>query len=557
MSDEARLLKTLQSIDGRSYPAYRDLRGQWDLSGFILIVDRVQGDPFAAPSRVRVRVRSDIPEEIRDNSDARIAAEDWLLRKFVGAMVSNRMGSGRSGEMRCLLPGPEVEERSAVRLDVDGTIEVRFQLGLPAKGRRVLGNEAWRLIDDFVRDAIRALNDLSGLDEHVQSVVFQRKLRREATRSGLVAFVANGAILPRSSGVDSSPLSSAIPFQSPPSLQVTLEVDGEVIEGMGVTPGVTVIVGGGFHGKSTLLNALERGHLDHVPGDGRERVVAHPDTVKIRAEDGRRVTSVDISAFLKDLPGGRSTASFTTDDASGSTSQAAAISEAIESGATVLLVDEDTSATNLLVRDALMRELISADREPITPFVQQVRGLHRDHGISTVIVVGGVGDYLRVADTVVGMNAFRPEDLKAKADALIGDGPVQEERMVLPAPRSLKRDSFSPGKVRARDERRIAYGREDIDLVGVDQILTADHAWSIGQAMAAMHDGMTNEHCSMAELLDRLEGWMDEDGLDSLSPTREPHGGLVRPRRHEVASALNRLRSLRARQRTQDVRKST
>ena len=214
-----------------------------------------------------------------------------------------------------------------------------------------------------------------GLDHHVASICRQRELRRAMCRAGLVAFISDGAVLPRESGVAQGPLEDAVPFASPESLAVTLEVDGEAVRGMGVPEGVTVIVGGGFHGKSTLLNAMQRGHLDHIPGDGREGVVAHPHTVKIRAEDGRRVAAVDISGFLSDLPGGRETRPFDTDDASGSTSQAAAIVEAIESGAEVLLIDEDTSATNLLARDALMRALIPTEREPITPFVERVRCL--------------------------------------------------------------------------------------------------------------------------------------------------------------------------------------
>jgi len=556
MSDEVRLTKILDRIDGRSYPAYRELKGQWDLGGFLFFVDRVQGDPFAAPSRVRVRVACPSAGDYFADCDARLAAEDWILRQFVKALVSKKMGSGRSGDMRCLRPGPEVEERSAIRLFEDGTVEARFQIGLPARGRRVLGQAAWDLIDGSVRDAAAALQNSAGLDEHVRSIVFQRALRRAASERNLVAFIANGSVLPRASGVDSGPLPDAVCFESPASLEVQLDVGSESVLGMGIPEGVTAVVGGGFHGKSTLLQAIQRGHLDHVPGDGRERVVADLDTVKVRAEDGRRVASVDISAFLNDLPGGRGTRPFSTEDASGSTSQAAGIIEAMESGAKVLLVDEDTSATNLLVRDPLMRKLISADREPITPFVEQVRGLFHDHGISTVIVVGGVGAYLGVSDTIVGMNAYRPEDMRDRVDELMGPSKVCGGGMPTPWIRKVETGSFEPGKIRARDGRRISYGRNDIDLVGIEQVLSGDHAWSVGQALATLY-GRSSGSVEMSELLDALDQLLDSEGVDALSPRSAPDGGLIRPRRHEVAAALNRLRSLRVEGMPKDVRKHT
>ena len=545
MSDEARLISALNRIDRRSYPAYRDLSGVWDLGNFKLIFDRIQGDPFAAPSRVRVVVQTAIEDAILVDRDSRIAAEDWLLRQLIAGLRSRKLGSGRSGEIQCLRPGPEVEERSAVRLHPDGRAEARIQIGLPARGRRVLGDAAWQLIDEGVRDAASALLEVDGLSEHVSSVRRQRKLRRAMREANLVAFIADGSTLPRESGVSQKPLPGAVPFVSPDSLAVTLESDGEVVRGMGIPEGVTVIVGGGFHGKSTLLQAIQRGHLDHVPGDGREGVVAHPDTVKVRAEDGRRVAAVDISGFLSDLPGGRDTRSFETDDASGSTSQAAAIVEAVESGAKVLLVDEDTSATNLLVRDALMRELIAPDREPITPFVERVQPLVKVSGVSTIIVIGGVGDYLRVADTVVGMNAYRPEDLRDRVDELVSRARACDaEAEPSPLRRRVQPVSLAPGKIRARDERRVRYGDDDLDLVGVEQILSSDHAWSVARAMAFLHTGIAGS-TEMPALLDLLEDRLDAEGVDVLSGGRHPEGGLIRPRRHEVAAAINRLRGLK------------
>ena len=541
MGDSERLKALTKKIDGQSYSAYRQLKGVWDLEGFSLVVDRVQGDPFAAPSRIRLRTKGRVPVDVLECGDGKVAAEDWLLRRFVGALNGQRRGSGRSGELSCLRPGPEIEERSAIRILSDGVVEARLRVGLPARGRRVLGREAWFLIDEDLRHAAKVLTEAEGLLKHVESVRTQRTLRRALTERGLVSFVANGSVLPRASGVSALPLTDAIPFHSPESLQVSIEVNGIELTGMGIPEGVTVIVGGGFHGKSTLLNALQRGHLDHVPGDGRERVVSVPDTVKVRAEDGRRVCDVDISPFLKGLPRNRSTRPFATEDASGSTSQAAAIVEAIEVGASVLLVDEDTSATNLLFCDPRMRLLIDASAEPITPFVARVRQLFNEIGVSTVIVIGGVADYLGVADTVVGMVNFEPHDLTVQARAVVPTDLANPGPLELSLERRPLAVGLAPGKMKARDHRRIQYGDHDVDLVGVETILSADHAWSVAHGMAALHAIADGRH-TLSSLLDRMDGRLDEEGPDCLSD--RPVGDLIRPRRHEVAAALNRHRGL-------------
>jgi predicted ABC-class ATPase len=311
---------------------------------------------------------------------------------------------------------------------------------------------------------------------------------------------------------------------------------------------VTLITGGGFHGKSTVLQALQWGHHDHIPGDGRERVVTLADTVKIRAEDGRRIEKVDVSAFLSDLPGGRSTCPMSTDDASGSTSQAAALVEAVESGARLLLLDEDTCATNLMVRDDRMRELVGEEREPITPLVERIRELYEELGVSTVLVVGGVGDYLSVADRVLLMDSWQPRDVSDRARGLAGPAPrpgspMQPLLRRVPQPRSLT--LTGKGRVRARDGRRIEYGLVEIDLGAVEQLATGDAARSAGLALALLADGIADGQKSVPELLDALEALLRAEGVDVLSPYSAPPGDLVSVRRHEVAACLNRLRTLK------------
>ncbi|MCA9570452.1 MAG: ABC-ATPase domain-containing protein, partial [Myxococcales bacterium] len=359
----ADLASVARGLEGRPYPAYRALEGSWSLGDIELSVDHVQGDPFAAPSRLSLVVPTGIPTHWLATRTLREAAEDFLLRRFGASLAGERRGSGRSGELGVYRPGPEICERSAVRIDRAGRATVRFTAGLPARGRRILGREAADLLTGDVPAAAGALRvgEHTGLRAHLDSVVRQRALRDALKGAGLVAFIADGSVLPRASGVSQDPLPGAVPFESPPSLRTTLDTPFGPVLGMGVPAGVTVLTGGGFHGKSTVLQALQRGHFDHVPGDGREGVVTTPHAVKVRAEDGRAVRDVDIGDFLGDLPGGRTTSPFRTDDASGSTSQAAAMVEAIETGAKVLLLDEDTSATNLLVRDARMAALIPDD----------------------------------------------------------------------------------------------------------------------------------------------------------------------------------------------------
>ena len=389
---------------------------------FQLSIDHVQGDPFAAPSKVSVFVSWDatgLDASWAEVSHRRIAVEDFLLRRFAQALrrVSRRVGgSGKSGIIATTEPGPEVYPRSACELVDDGVI-ARFEAGFPAHGRTVDGRGLEHMLCDLVPAAVREALMLDGAAivgarAAADLADDQQALRQALAERNLVAFVADGAVLPRASGVSSRPLQGALPFEAPESLRVAIDLPHRGrVEGMGIPRGITLIVGGGYHGKSTLLKALQEGVYNHVAGDGRELVVCDETSVKVRAEDGRPVHAVDISPFISNLPDGRDTRSFSTADASGSTSQAAATMEALEAGTRVLLVDEDTSATNFMVRDALMEEVVAADREPITPFVERIADLRDERGVSTVMVVGSSGAFFPLADCVVQMDAYRARDV--------------------------------------------------------------------------------------------------------------------------------------------------
>ena len=582
LSSTRELVSILERIDGRGYRAYADVRGRHDLGDCALFVDHVQGDPFAAPSKLRVRIpmqRAALPSELFTGRVRRIALADFLARGARRALSrgpDRQMGSGRSGVVDVDAGGQEVLERSAVVIDPE-FVELRLEAGLPAQGRRVLGRQAIALLAETIPEGATAALCWDRLDaqqarDFVACVENQEHVRSRLGDLGLVAFVGSGSLLPRESGASDRPMSGveAVRFETPPSLAVRIKVpnptpDGssEVV-GLGIPRGVTLIVGGGFHGKSTLLRALERGVYAHIPGDGRELVVADPNLVKVRAEDGRAVARVDIHAFVETVPGGaRDTRSFSTDDASGSTSQAASIVEAIEAGATGLLLDEDTCATNFMVRDARMQALVPRDDEPITPFVDRVRELF-DQGVSTVLVMGGSGDYFDVADHVMAMRDYRLFDVTGKALEIARRKSTGRTREVWAplgdfAARSPDPKSFDPsrGKRAVRldvpERDAIVYGRERLDLRAVEQLVDRSQTRAVALAIHLAATRLMKDGASLPQILDALEALLDHEGLDVLDPFGSHDrpgahpGNLARPRRFEIAAAINRLRGVRMR----------
>lgn len=564
---EDSLRRTLLRIDGRGYGAYKDIRGTYGFADFTLAVDAVQGDPFAAPSRLRVLVppaTAELPARLYSSASRAIGVSCLLAKAFAikAGKMSTRRGSGKSGEIRIEAPGQQVLANTAVQVHDDGAVEARFTVGLPAQGRRVLGRQACGiLLEDLPELIAGSLYARSHTNEelwrHAAANEDADALRAAMAERGLIAFVADGSILPRSSGVDDRPMQggSVIPFRSPDSLKASFSLpNAGAVSGMGVAVGVTLIVGGGYHGKSTLLRAIEKGVYNHGPGDGRELVVSKADLVKIRAEDGRAVSGVDISAFIGDLPLGQSTRSFASANASGSTSQAAAIVEAMESGAGGLLIDEDTAATNFLIRDARMQALVPKESEPITPFIDRVRRMYKEYGISTVLVVGGSGDYLDVADTVIAMETFRPYDVTARASAVASDHPtgrvaeggnsfnVNLRRIPRPGsvdPRKGRRES----SIRTRDMQTVQFGRETLDLAAVEQMVHWAQTRAIGAALDYARRRYIDGRRSLSQILDLVMADIEAEGLDVLERRRT--GEFAQFRRHELAAAFNRLRSFR------------
>lgn len=563
------LREALRIIDGRGYASYKDIAGEYGFDEFTLYIDRVQGDPFASPSRVRVRVYQDIagfPKDTYTGKSRETALRDYIARAFNAAVerfsLGNR-GSGGSGLITMSRPGQEILERSSV-VTTHLYAEARLGMGLPAFGRTVAGKHAQAMFFEELPRIVRFSLIFGNLDgdalyRHIETAEDADFLRNEIEGLGCVAFIADGSVLPRASGIDPGPMSAdeAVPFESPPSLRMDVELPNRgQITGMGIPKGVTLIVGGGYHGKSTLLKAVSQGIYNHVPGDGREFVVTNPNAVRIRAEDGRRIEKVDISPFISNLPYGKDTKSFSTEDASGSTSQAANILESLEAGAHVLLIDEDTSATNFMIRDHRMQELVSKDREPITPFIDMVRSLYTDQRVSTVLVMGGSGDYFDVADHVICMTDYKSSDVTSEALGIAkrfeserkkeGGGPLGRVTERIPLSGSLDpRKGKKDVKISAKGLRSIHYGRHKIDLHAVEQLVDICQTAAIGDAIEYARRYMDGKR-TLREITSLVMMDIARDGLDVIS-TRIS-GNYAEFRKIDLAAAINRLRTLEVEQ---------
>ncbi len=549
----------LERIDRKGYPAYKSLKGQYDFGDFVLSIDHVQGDPFAAPSNLSVTVpmgKAEFPREYWTEEYARTALEDALLRKFSGEITKcsfKAKGSGKSGLIGTSRPGQEIMRRSAMCVSQE-SVTARFEVGFPANGRTINARELEKVLFDFLPPAVtNSLYYRSWKSETLKKIyelsVDQNYIRNELPKRHLVAFLAEGSILPRVSGVSSKPMADAVPLSVPDSLKVDIDLPCRgKISGMGIPEGVTLIIGGGYHGKSTLLQALEQGVYNHIAGDGREYVITEETALKIRAEDGRSVRNLDLSLFIHNLPNGKDTKCFSTADASGSTSQAAAVMEGIEMGSRTFLIDEDTSATNFLVRDEFMQKIVHGDKEPITPFCARVRDLYEREGISTVLVAGSSGAFFHVADTVIQMDSYRPIDVMGKVREYLPEYPLpvfdvsefeltHENREFWGKP--LRRDERVKTKVMTTDG--FSINRQMVDLRNVEQLVDSEQTAALAGMMkyALTHLSGTATVERLAKMLGRLAA---QKGVEAFMDGYA-YCGMAMPRIQEVFAMLNRFRA--------------
>ena len=605
------LTSHLHAIDGRSYAAYKAIVGRYRSPlGWVLYIDRIQPDPYAPPTAIRVVLPLALTgadarltgtdahltetDSHLTGADARLTESDprptGAAEPLTGANSHLTASPTRAVALRDYLArtlrellkgqaisiapaGQEILERSSVNLhetwqddfstpafNAPGPyLELRLRWSLPAFGREIAGRQAARNLNLDLARAVAGL-DLRESElgaeawKHCQVAEDHAALQEILVERGWVAFLADGANLARRSGVSQLPLEGGVPLTAPETLAQTVQLPhAGAVRGTAIPAGVTVIAGGGYHGKSTLLNAIARGIYPHIPGDGRELVATVPEAMAVRAADGRAVTGVDLRPFISHLPGrDADPAQFTTANASGSTSQAASIMESLElwgqPAQAALLLDEDTCATNLLIRDQRMRALVSSEREPITPLVDRIRALHRERGISTLIVMGGSGDYLDVADQVLIMDSYRLVDATAQARQVCASQPRVDTSLPdfpLPAQRLPQRPEAKrrgPSRTRALGTQRLVLDRHEVDVADVSGLVDEGQALAVAWALRALLERHFDGRTSLSQALAQVAKRLDDVGLDALG---EAHPAfLVRPRLVDVGAAVNRLRSL-------------
>lgn len=561
MKSSVELKNELFKIDGKGYKAYKVLEGKYDFKKYVLSIDHVQGDPFASPSRVRIIIDNkiaQIPEELFDNKNKEIAVCDFLTRLF-SKNIKNQsekiFGSGKSGLIEISRCPQEILERTAI-IRNKNFFEARFYVGFPARGRSVLARELEKIIFNIIPNIVentfiyKNINKLN-LINRVKLMEDQFYIRKNLKEKGLVAFVANESILPRESGVSARPLRNGKKFISPQALEVEFDTPNRgKIKGMGIPKGITLIIGGGYHGKSTLLRALELGIYNHIEGDGREFVITDESALKVRAEDGRAITSTDISLFINNLPNGKDTIKFNTENASGSTSQAANIIEAIESKSKVLLIDEDTSATNFMIRDDIMQQLVVKEKEPITPFIDVAKSLYKQLGISTILVAGSCGDFFDIADLVIQMDSYEPYEVTARAKELSRGKVILRDDLDISIDfgRVLDKGSISEGpkgiKIKTLGKDGLSINKENIDLKSVEQIVDGEQINTIGMAIKFIEDKYSGKDLTIEKIVDEIEKDITKNliGIDNI---KGGNGSLAMPRKQEILCAINRLRTLK------------
>ena len=575
MQSSRELQNQLRSIDHKSYPAYKALRGSYQFDGYQLNIDHVQGDPFAAPSHVSVFVPAAVaafPEYAVKNELTRHALSDFLARQFakqVNQYTFKAKGSGKSGLISVTQCGQEVLYRTACEVTNKG-ITARFAVGFPANGRTINARELEKILFEYLPVCVTQAFSYKNLNaKAVQAAIElaedQDYIRKQLDTMGLVAFVADHAVLPRESGISSKPMKNSVEFESPESLRVSMELPHKgTITGMGIPKGITLIVGGGYHGKSTLLTALELGVYNHIAGDGREYVITDESALKMRSEDGRFIKDVDISMFINDLPNKKDTRCFSTEDASGSTSQAAGIIEGMEAGSRVFLLDEDTSATNFMVRDAFMQRVVSPDKEPITPFLSRARALYEQAGISTILVAGSSGAFFHIADTVIQMDNYRPVDITEKAKALCASFPISEE---MPTPFSMpqshrimtkdangatRRRDYRTGAVKKDEPERLkvkvmgrdgfALGKQNVDLRYIEQLIDTEQTAALGIMLKYAVEKLIDGKRTLSDIAEYMITQMQKKGLSFFAEGSYIPGGYAMPRPQEIYACLNRYR---------------
>ncbi len=560
------------TLDNKPYSAYKRLKKTFIFKQFEFKIDYVQGDPFAAPSKCVIKIpKSIFSTSVKQHWDQkrRVPLCDFFgrrLAKLISNLPNRDMGSGKSGHIRIDHGGQQILDRASCQI-TDQEMQFYLEIGLPAYGRRIAGKHCEYLLSEIIPELISknlkvSIGVEADLKQHIHCYLNDLALRKKLKEINAIAFIADESVLPRIRGDRQEPMEEGVkPFQSPENLSTKLTLAYEYagkkeIKGMLLPCGIHIITGGGYHGKSTLLQALAQGVYCNIPGDGRELVITNSNCMQIKAEEGRAISGVDLRPLIQNIPGKEDTSCFNTQDASGSTSQAASIVEAMESGSRLLLMDEDSSATNLLIRDARMQALVQKQWEPITPWIDRIEDFYKYYGISTVIVIGGCGDYLEVANKVLKMEEYQLRDVTSEAAEIVRKfknlrkkeeiSPLKpsKDRYILPETIDASRGKHT-FKLELIGTKILRFGHNEIDLRSLEQLTDSSQLRAAAFAMMWIRQKAEKSDVCLEKIFNELEYELKSRGLKILWGKQEHPGDLAMPRIQEIAALLNRLRPLK------------
>lgn len=414
MASEEVLRKTLKNADGKPFQKYKGIQNNFVLEDFEIIFDDVQNDRMGHTA-IRVRVphkKAGFPEDMYDTKLREIALRDLIARRFresARTHARSPIPKTSGGEVFIPRPGQEILERGSVAIS-PYFIEVRFTADLPADGNKVSA-VAMDLLMERIKTIISESLYFSAYKQskvynHLQTYENAEFIRENLDSKGIVAFIADGSVLPRRDD-DLAPMVDAKEFVTDPALKVTFDVPyGEPISGMGIPKGFTAVTGASRNGKSALLDAIFAGVYDHIPGDGREYVITSRDAAFIMAEPNRPADSVDISMFVPETPEFDDTSAAKKEFVSSPMSEFVSVSEAVEMGSKLILIDEEYS------NPCVMRKGFLADNEKIISLSEMGSSMGRQ-GIS-LVMVSGDESVIRSADNVLVVEGFKVSPAKVE-----------------------------------------------------------------------------------------------------------------------------------------------
>ena len=573
MKDKKEFYNLLTELDGQPYTEYQQLVGDFDFARYVIKCSAVDFDVEDAIEPVfTVRVPqtiAELPEYLFDSPVRRTAMEDLLLRRMAGNIdrIANYDHNGVARRhIRISEPNQKILPRNALLLTKE-YIEVRFVITMPIQ-HIIVDGEPMVSIDgamaqqiffedlpEIIGNSLLYCNiDIAAADEHVNNMEDADRLRQHLGASGSVCFVADGALVTRIDGQDAPDYERLSPVEIDETLVEEVEVPhGGAIRGLAIPNGLTLILGESNSGRVDIMDAIAQGIYNHVPGDGREHVVTVADAVNIRSEVGRSIQQVDISPFASSLADGGNPAAYSAKSAGSFTSQAASTVEALEAGARVLLFDEHSSSSTFLSSDTRVSSLLGESSR--NTMAARARQMVDELGISMIVAGSSlIAEFIPIADKVLKVENFCVSDITEQAKALDivpstpADGSVNLSSM-LSRSRWAMPSSIDPSigredlVIETEDADFLQFGRSIVDLDAIRQIADADQARAIGFVLYYAKLRYMDEGYPLREILDLVDRDLSNEGLNTL--VRDVRGDLARPRRYEVAAALNRLPAFR------------